>query len=78
LSPIYINPMFTIYLIKIVWVRACFVWARKLNIAGLPKVQGNSFTSTVRLHQSFGVKLQKIMLCLCHIKTQNETKLTKV
>jgi len=47
LSPIYINTMFTIYLIKIVWefwVRACFVWVRKLNIAGLPKVQGNSFT----------------------------------
>jgi len=39
--------MFTIYLIKVVWefwVRALFVWVRKLNIAELPKVQGNSIT----------------------------------
>jgi hypothetical protein len=25
-------------------VRVWFVWVRKFNIAGLPKVQGNSFT----------------------------------
>jgi len=67
--------MFTIYLIKIVWefwVRACFVWVRKLNIAGLPKVQGNSFTRS--LHAIFKLLYYGFELNFCFSAQGNMKK----
>jgi len=58
--------MFTIYLIKVVrefWVRAWFVWVMKLNIAGLPKVQRNSFTKS--LHAIFKLLCYGFELNFC-------------
>jgi len=44
---IYINPMFTHYLIKVAWggdARVCACVAINLMIAGLPKYRRSSFT----------------------------------
>jgi hypothetical protein len=64
--------MFKIYLIKVVrefWVRAWFVWVMKLNIAGLPKVQRNSFTKS--LHAIFKLLCYEFELILFFFNNEN-------